>query len=680
MIRGMKENRRTGIWLLSRILLFGMLIVPFISARGEDVMRVRVQEKAAGPETGTEGKKADTFLLVGESFAGSSGSWSISGSSGSLTGSVLFGLTTVNPDEARPAIQSVQVESPGKYHVWVHVMDNPGDRPGSRNMAVRLGGDLYFERFGDKGLHKGFQWEDGGTVELPAGELKIEIVDSSAHWSRFDGLFITKDIDFKPPESANTLFEIATVTKTRFADSDVDYPEWARTEAKPARETVIGNDRVRVRFAEIATPKGPVVKKQTEIRHGEQWVAVDSLADDFGYLLLFADEAKPGPDYNFASTGWESVVKDGDATRKVYTSNVFESGVSSWLIPTSWTDAGKRSIRLKAQSDYGRLDVTWEIPEDGSEPIVTCSLEAKKPGFYSLGMFNGPETPLTNVEYVLCAKPFIGKYVPPVPCLVRESGSPNQSTLMTLGIDPAQEIGEKITYGVVVDPSAVGYRWAKADTSKYGLGIRGPNGGIQTYLFAPLLGWPGSEVEAGGKISFAYRPIARLEDWFSAYRHIVTNILNVRDEDRNYYASLTDTIFNIRDLMMADWQYSGWNDKAMGFAYCEESDVSGGFRHSAPLALIQQYLLTEDPAVYRERTIPTLAYMLSRKGSFFNLTEHSRRTNTYPLTGPDVGARYPSSVFAALHAMTRGQVPAYREFAYGKNMAPWDLSSMGDKG
>ncbi|NQU44151.1 hypothetical protein HQ520_12755, partial [bacterium] len=279
-------------------------------------------------------------------------------------------------------------------------------------------------------------------------------------------------------------------------------------------------------------------------------------------------------------------------------------------------------------------------------------------------------TPLSGVDYVLCAKPYLGRYVPPVPALVRENASSNGCSLMTLPLADSVVEYDQATFGIAPDPSCVPFRWATAMDSAYGLGIRGPEGGVQAWLFAPLPGRPEGVLNAGDTFTFSYHPLFQIGGWYEMFRHVTDDILAVRDVKRNYHSSLTDAIFNVQDLIMADWKYSGWNDRAMAHAYCELGPAVNAFNHSSPLTLIQNYLITGDRDWYAKRAIPTMAFCLSR--SAWSVLPYPGPGGAEPsaLTGP---SGFPSSVYAGFYLMSRGRTPGYRPYGFPDEVVPWSM-------
>lgn len=94
----------------------------------------------------------------------------------------------------------------GKVHVWVRAKNwvGPWDAPGAPGrFQVSVNGKLLKKEFGATG--KDWLWEDGGVVELPAGETKLALHDLTGFDGRVDAIFLTSDLKMKPPGEGKEL-------------------------------------------------------------------------------------------------------------------------------------------------------------------------------------------------------------------------------------------------------------------------------------------------------------------------------------------------------------------------------------------------------------------------------------------------------------------------------------------
>jgi hypothetical protein len=640
------------------------------SRAAEGAVPLRLLDRPDRQEEAAPGSR-QAILLDAPSFSGSPGSWSISGYPGALTGTILMGLTDGRRERSISAERTVEVETPGEYRVWVRCWDSNHDQPGSRFFDVSLGEDFYAKRFGATGRN-GFGWEDGGVVNLPAGPLRVQLVDSSAHFARFDALFLTQRLGEASPQLVEHLHAQARPEAAQVSEVKLDMPAWAA--AGPSSEAArIGNDRVRVRFFQNSEGERRAVRPVVELAQNGSWVQMTDPEQVYAHLVVFADECRTGADYSFASTFYESVRQDGDKRIEVNSPSIYQAGLTEWLVPETGEPVDEKSVRLRARGETADLEVVWSVESDAAEPKVTWTLLPKKDGVFSVGSFHGPERNIGSLDYILCGKIYLGLYAPPIACLVREQVSPNQMNLVTAALDPAAGLGDRATFGIIVDPASAPFRWAKADTSLFGFGLRSPGGDIQPMVFAPLPDSGPARMVAGESYSFSYRPVSRLADWFETYSDLAERVLRVRDQKSNHDTSLTETIFNIQDLILSATPSSGWHDKAMAFAYVETGKNSGGFNHSSPLAILQNALLTGDAEWMEQRAIPTLAFFLSRPGAWIDIPPTGPGKTPQVLDGPRGG--YPSSVLYGFYQMSGGRIPAFQKIALDGPLRSWSAAS-----
>ena len=102
---------------------------------------------------------------------------------------------------AANAATTVTFPAAGEYRLWVRTKDwVPTHHPG--RFEVLLHGKPAGKVFGASG--KGWDWEDAGTVSLPAGQVKIELRDLTGFDGRCDALYFTADLNARPPLRADT--------------------------------------------------------------------------------------------------------------------------------------------------------------------------------------------------------------------------------------------------------------------------------------------------------------------------------------------------------------------------------------------------------------------------------------------------------------------------------------------
>lgn len=604
---------------------------------------------------------SDAVFLRPESFS-ELGTWSAEYKNDALGKLNLIGIRSpddavFDPETSEPAAARFEAPIAGTYKVWVHARDF-SDRPGTRYFEVNVNGNPLERVFGQHGRNS-WAWEDGGEVELHAGINELELVDTSGYYARTDGIFLTNDLNYIPSDSYQ---ELLSITEPNFAFKDhLVFPDWALTEGQPDEILTLENEHLRVEFLRVATPQGSVIQKQTSIKQGNSYIPVDSREDEFGYLLLSGKESQ-SPGLSEQTPIFHTVVDlPGENAEVEYvTVNAFHSGKPGWLIPSSMTAAGTDTAILAAENELVRLEAEWVLGEGATDPTVTLRLEPKQDGAYSIGMFNGTEQPLDEVNFLLNPFRYHSKRLPVEPVLVTEQTSSSASSYMTVPSGDPDGGHSEVTYAITADPASIEPRWAYGSNSAFGFGIRGRDGGVLPSLFAPLLGLPGSQMDSGDSFEFTYRPVTRLAGWYDTYSEVVQQIMGVTDYRNNVGSSLTDTIFNVQDLMLDD-HYGGWDPVMKAHYNMESKNVA---TWSNPLAALQAYRLTEDEHIIDRRAIPAMEYLLSRRSVHFSALGNEGQTiPSYPQpagVGEPVKG-FGTSVFGGVFEMTQGLSPAFRE-------------------
>lgn len=106
----------------------------------------------------------------------------------------------------KDASTTVQSATEGKYRLWVRTKNwvGPWDAPGAPGrFQLSINGTTAAKEFGATG--KDWQWDDGGEVTLPKGAVKLALHDLTGFNGRVDAIYLTTDLDAKPPGEAKAL-------------------------------------------------------------------------------------------------------------------------------------------------------------------------------------------------------------------------------------------------------------------------------------------------------------------------------------------------------------------------------------------------------------------------------------------------------------------------------------------
>ncbi len=98
------------------------------------------------------------------------------------------------------------VDTTGRYRVWVRTYDwvarwDAEGAPG--RFQIQVGDEVLEPTFGTKG--KKWQWHDGGTIDLSAGETTLALKDLTGFDGRCDCLYFTTKLDQAPPPADKVL-------------------------------------------------------------------------------------------------------------------------------------------------------------------------------------------------------------------------------------------------------------------------------------------------------------------------------------------------------------------------------------------------------------------------------------------------------------------------------------------
>ncbi|MFN3167435.1 MAG: FAD-dependent oxidoreductase [Phycisphaeraceae bacterium] len=93
---------------------------------------------------------------------------------------------------------TARFDEPGTYRVLVRTKDwCPGDWQSPGRFKVHVNGSPLAKTFGESG--RGWGWEEGGSVEVKAGQNTIELEDLTGFDGRCDAIYFSKDPGDVPP-------------------------------------------------------------------------------------------------------------------------------------------------------------------------------------------------------------------------------------------------------------------------------------------------------------------------------------------------------------------------------------------------------------------------------------------------------------------------------------------------
>jgi len=137
---------------------------------------------------------AEPLLVEAEGFD-SHGGWSLDQQFMQTMGSPYL-LAHGMGKPVADAVTTVDFKSTGKYRMWVRTMDwVPGEWESPGRFQVILDGVTVEKEFGTLA---GWQWQDGGTVEVTKKSMQIKLHDLTGFEGRCDAIFFTNDPAVEP--------------------------------------------------------------------------------------------------------------------------------------------------------------------------------------------------------------------------------------------------------------------------------------------------------------------------------------------------------------------------------------------------------------------------------------------------------------------------------------------------
>ncbi|MBI2298828.1 MAG: hypothetical protein HYU66_07755 [Armatimonadetes bacterium] len=583
------------------------------------------------------------------------GSWQIeSGTLGAFGGRCLASLEGAG---GRPAVAVVPIPRAGAWQLRVRAKDFPHDRPGIRRFAVEVDGQRSGREFGAHGRDdaNGWDWEDGGTLQLSAGEVLVALVPVTAY-SRCDAVALTapgEDVPHSPGAAARAAAALPPA-------EPLTAPEPAAVIGEPLAS--LRNERVTLTFH--AATLGPVESVALAVAEGgravlpptpETWLVLRAPADV---------ELRQG-----VTPTWSSFrpvpcrVSRGGAsydTSRGYPTWLPCAGELEALHPTRELRQTGDTVALQARGAAGSVEATWRLEPADQMPRLTLRLTAAVEGSFGLGYRAGPALAREAVTEVLCPFLYAFRRLPREPKLVPLAVTSTPMAAVQTGTG-----GTAVCVGVALEPTSLPAGWPDLRTTGSGFQLVDASGLAAPIAWSPVPGGPGAKLAAGGTAELNLRLVAVPGDWFAAWQRVAGGLYGLRDYRHNAGLSLTDTALNVIDLLK-DPDACGWSDAGLGFWNIASRNT---VTQAAPLVPLEAALLTGDEALLAERAVPTLAHLLSRPAVHSAaVADGDAGYGSRKLGAPM--ALYGSTVRFGAAALTRGYAPAFHDCALDTDGQP----------
>ncbi len=552
---------------------------------------------------------AETTLLECEDFQFQA-DWTKDHSDGQ---SVLFTDTS----KTRPGTV-FEVKDGGKYTVWASGFDVSNYRQGMRTFKVGANETLLPGEAGKHGKD-GFLWEKMGEVDLRKGENYVYLQLKLDH-ARADAVIFSNDAGYDPngivknPNDRRKIKQAPIVKTVKYDDT---FPVAGKLSAlKGGKKVGIKNAKTSILFTQAADESG----KKTFIRSGQIFdgdkiVALPDFRDEALYLIKSTEAKYDGFGYY---TRWNTKagrsyieIAGQKMELELPPNNPYCVGESTLLRITDVSRAGEDTLIIKYE--HGAVGTMKLLPNGAIKFDV--ELEADETADYSLAFLGFNKKERGEFEALFLPTMYQGTRTMTEPKMVE-----NRMVSHPLVILNAKEEDRDITNALVANPDMLPFEWSHRDRSFYGFSVSSPDSKVQAVIFQPILGATNSRHEEGQKVKASWYILSFAGDWTKAFEFSSRNIFKADVIREAYTCSFSDAVANIATLLKRG-EISGWSPEDKGRWNIEAQWTA---TQSSPLSEVSISILTDDEDYYRNISLPSIEFALSRFSSHFAFKKPQR--------------------------------------------------------
>ncbi|WP_276485824.1 hypothetical protein [Paraflavitalea pollutisoli] len=557
------------------------------------------------------------YLIEAEDFQ-FKGGWVVEreGGKGFFNNSILRVMS--GKTKAVDALTVVAVKQAGNYQVWVRAADYPNDRPGTRLFRLSVNDQIMPEESGRHGK-PGFYWEQAGTVTLPAGNAVLRLNDSRGNFGRCDAIILSAADGFDPNAQPLSTLTSLRVKPVVVQPTPVQFPQLSAALASGVRPPVasIQNDEVRVRFMPATGSETKRLVAKTDIRIQGKWGSMDAKREDHKVYIIRADDPQLGfgnffPSWN-GSTGLTSFENNGHKYSILETDvilNPFFAGQVTEAIPVAAKQLNAQTIEVNyTVAGEPILTGTWSLAPGARHVEVNLQYKPQLAGYYSMGLAAFQSIAADSATNILLPPMFQYQRLSPQPVMVPSGMMPQPVSIAEM----RTEWGLVSTFASGLARSFAPNDWGSAN-GPLGFTVKNESNRVQPVAFSPILGQPDSKLTAGSILKREFAIGAFATGWNEVLTYVSDSIYRVTDYRKQDNTSLTETAFNMVELMKND-SAAGWDAGLKGFYDIEANPaVVPTVVHASPLTLVSVAVMTKDEDFYLKRALPTIEYTLSRSG------------------------------------------------------------------
>lgn len=542
------------------------------------------------------------YLLEAEDFQ-FKGGWQLEKASGNTILRVFAGKV-----KAADALTVINIKTAGTFTVWVRTPDYPANKPGTRLFRVAVNEQPLENESGRHGK-EGYYWEKAGVTRLDAGENVIALQDTRGNFGRCDALFFSPaglDPNTLPP-AALQRFKIIPLT-AKYTPPAVT-PAAAGKDIPMQGTVIAGVDNGKLRLQFMKTAAGKIIAG-SGIRKDHQWLH----GNGHKIFLLTAKEPQISfgsffPSWNGtkASGTFRSRGKNFSVLAPESLTNPYLAGTLQECMPDAVKQINSGALEVTYQTAGGQsVKGTWQLDPGSNHLLLTLTYIPKEAGCVSFVVAAFESANKEDVAAIQAPPMFQYQRIPDHPVVLPSAMMPQPLAIM--------ETKQGVSTFVAGTPADFPLDWGEAGKSPMGFTIKNRENEVQPVALSPIPGLDDSRLAAGQPLTREFALGALPSGWNDALAYISDSIYKVRDYRSQEHTSLTETVFNITDLMRNDTA-AGWAPELKGF-YDIEADpkVTPTVVQAAPLAVISAAVLEKDEAFYISRALPVIEYTLSRSG------------------------------------------------------------------
>ncbi len=503
----------------------------------------------------------------------------------------------------------ISIPEAGKYYVWVSAFDHDENSPKSRRLKVKIN-DTILD--GTAGMHgkAGFEWELVGSITTHRGNNILTLIadNPSSSATRCDAVILTKFESFNPVGKFMTGTERTSIRQNpRIVDvvSDNEFSTPTKySDIEKSNVVTLENSKVIISFTEKKLPNvESAYVRSTQFKN-------DSKVFVFNEEQLFISYKQKVKAYDTTYfLSWDS----SESNPKIKIANkLYDINVTPFYPYSVGKNTLLYAVKAEKKSDNSVL-LTYQdgtiarITLQENSAILKYEIEsiAKNEGFYSIGFLGFNSALKTNFE---------AAEIPPLLTMNRLMNMPKMIPI-SLTSQPLALLETKIndvsyTNALVADPAELPFEeWSRMYNSKYGFSTSSPNCAVQPAIFTPIIGGRNSLKKSGETLKASFYVVGTLGDWTSMYEEINEKLFNASELREPYTASLAQAADNIATLLK-DENFGAWSSHLKG-----RWNVEGEYMatQSSPLAELSIAVLSDDEDYYKNISLPTLQFCLSRK-------------------------------------------------------------------